>query len=87
MTRLRLLAATAALAAPLTLAACGASEDEPSAADDTTPAASAAAEDAFPVTIEHAFGETTIESRPERIATVAWANHEVPLRSASCRSA
>ena len=31
------------------------------------------------MTIEHAFGETTIESKPERIATVAWANHEVPL--------
>ena len=33
----------------------------------------------FPVTIEHAYGETTIEAQPERIATVAWANHEVPL--------
>ena len=35
--------------------------------------------DRFPVTIEHAYGETTIEAQPERIATVAWANHEVPL--------
>jgi iron complex transport system substrate-binding protein len=34
---------------------------------------------AFPVTIEHAFGETTIDASPERVATVAWANHEVPL--------
>jgi iron complex transport system substrate-binding protein len=34
---------------------------------------------AFPVTIEHAFGETTIDAAPERVATVAWANHEVPL--------
>lgn len=33
----------------------------------------------FPVTITHAFGETTIEARPERVASVAWANHEVPL--------
>jgi len=33
----------------------------------------------FPVTIEHAYGETTITEKPERIATVAWANHEVPL--------
>jgi iron complex transport system substrate-binding protein len=31
------------------------------------------------VTIEHVYGETTIEAQPERIATVAWANHEVPL--------
>ncbi len=34
---------------------------------------------AFPITIEHALGETTIEAQPERVATVAWANHEVPL--------
>jgi iron complex transport system substrate-binding protein len=34
---------------------------------------------AFPVTVAHAYGETTIEAQPERIATVAWANHEVPL--------
>lgn len=33
----------------------------------------------FPVTIHHAFGTTTIEQKPERVATVAWANHEVPL--------
>lgn len=32
-----------------------------------------------PVTIEHALGTTTIESQPERVATVNWANHEVPL--------
>lgn len=41
-------------------------------------AGGAAAQD-FPVTIEHAFGRTTIPERPERVATVAWANHEVPL--------
>ncbi|PZQ47993.1 MAG: ABC transporter substrate-binding protein [Rhodovulum sulfidophilum] len=33
----------------------------------------------FPLTIEHAFGTTTIPERPARVATVAWANHEVPL--------
>lgn len=33
----------------------------------------------FPLTIDHAFGSTTIPERPARIATVAWANHEVPL--------
>jgi iron complex transport system substrate-binding protein len=38
-----------------------------------------AAADAFPVTIEHAFGETTITEQPVRVATVAWANQEVPL--------
>ncbi|UAW97194.1 iron-siderophore ABC transporter substrate-binding protein [Halopseudomonas nanhaiensis] len=33
----------------------------------------------FPVVIHHAFGTTTVTERPERVATVAWANHEVPL--------
>lgn len=33
----------------------------------------------YPVTIEHAFGTTTLTEKPQRIATVAWANHEVPL--------
>lgn len=35
--------------------------------------------DPFPVVIEHAFGTTTITEKPVRVATVAWANHEVPL--------
>lgn len=33
----------------------------------------------YPIVVDHAFGRTIIESRPERVATVAWANHEVPL--------
>ncbi len=33
----------------------------------------------YPITIKHAFGTTVIASKPERVATVAWANHEVPL--------
>ncbi|TDC98476.1 iron-siderophore ABC transporter substrate-binding protein [Actinomadura sp. 7K507] len=34
---------------------------------------------AFPVTIKHALGTTTVPEKPERVATVNWANHEVPL--------
>ena len=33
----------------------------------------------YPITIQHAFGETVIESKPERIATISWANQDVPL--------
>ncbi len=33
----------------------------------------------YPITIKHAFGTTVITKKPERIATVEWANHEVPL--------
>ncbi|WP_040493662.1 iron-siderophore ABC transporter substrate-binding protein [Ilumatobacter nonamiensis] len=32
-----------------------------------------------PITIETALGTATIEEQPERVATVNWANHEVPL--------
>lgn len=33
----------------------------------------------YPITIEHALGETIIEKKPERIATIAWANQDVVL--------
>ncbi|WP_367565158.1 ABC transporter substrate-binding protein [Lacrimispora sp.] len=34
---------------------------------------------AYPVTIEHAFGETVIEKQPERVVTVAFGNQDVVL--------
>ncbi|MDN4161687.1 iron-siderophore ABC transporter substrate-binding protein [Nocardioides abyssi] len=77
MRSLRLLTVSLGAAA-LVLSACGSSEDDAAAAaDDTTSTGSSSAE--FPITIEHALGTTTIEEKPERVATVAWANHEVPL--------
>lgn len=33
----------------------------------------------YPITIKHALGETVIESKPERVVTVQWANHDVVL--------
>lgn len=33
----------------------------------------------YPITIKHAFGETKIESKPERVVTIQWANHDVAL--------
>ena len=35
--------------------------------------------DAFPVTIEHAFGETTIEEEPTRVATLGWTDQDMAL--------
>ncbi|MGM1018224.1 MAG: iron-siderophore ABC transporter substrate-binding protein [Actinomycetota bacterium] len=72
ISRLIGLGATAVLA--VGLAAC--SSTPASTGDDT---AGGASDDAFPVTIEHAFGSTTIEEKPENVASIAWANHEVPL--------
>src|SRR5690554_4882453 len=33
----------------------------------------------YPIVIEHAFGETEIESKPERVVTIQWGNHDVVL--------
>lgn len=70
----RLLAAAASIAVALSLAACGGSSEEAPAATSSGPATAQ-----FPVTITHAFGTTTIDKKPERVASVAWANHEVAL--------
>jgi iron complex transport system substrate-binding protein len=43
-----------------------------------TPAPQEAASE-YPIVIKHAFGETVIESKPERVATIQWANHDVAL--------
>jgi iron complex transport system substrate-binding protein len=48
-------------------AAAGTAED-PGGAGPSTGSA-----DAFPVTIEHAFGDTTIEEEPERVVVLGWA--------------
>ncbi|WP_267421957.1 MULTISPECIES: iron-siderophore ABC transporter substrate-binding protein [unclassified Curtobacterium] len=73
MRPLRPVAVAAAAVAVLLTAACS----------STTPAAegtsSASADGAFPVTIEHALGTTTIDAEPKRVATVQWENQEVPL--------
>ncbi|GAB6930923.1 iron-siderophore ABC transporter substrate-binding protein [Paenibacillus sp. JCM 10914] len=44
--------------------------ETPASADENTE---------YPITIQHAFGETVIDSKPERVATIQWANHDVAL--------
>ena len=72
VSRLLTLAGVALLAIPLTACSSG-------GGGSVGDAASATVSGEFPVTIEHAFGTTIVPERPERVATVAWANHEVPL--------
>ncbi|MGW4944594.1 ABC transporter substrate-binding protein [Actinoplanes sp. NPDC004185] len=71
--RRALTAVAAGLLAATTITACG-SEGDGAAA----PAAPGSAAAAFPVSIEHKFGSTTIEKQPERVVTVGW-NDQDPV--------
>ena len=71
MNRRQALAAGLLLA---TVAACGTTDD-----DAAAPAASGSTAAAFPVSIEHKFGSTTIEKKPERIVTVGWNDQDFVL--------
>ncbi|MDF2803954.1 MAG: hypothetical protein K0S61_3857 [Anaerocolumna sp.] len=91
--KLRKLSSILAIALTISLTACSNSttgtkeNDNASAIEETTTAPTEAATDdtasesqvQYPITIKHAFGETVIESKPERVATISWGNQDVPL--------
>jgi iron complex transport system substrate-binding protein len=63
------------LAAVVTLAACGGDDGGRDATTDSEPSAA----DAFPVTIEHRYGDTVIEEQPTRIVTVGLTEQDALL--------
>lgn len=65
------------LIAAAALAGCGSDEDP--AADAGTSAPQAAA-DAFPVTVEHQFGETTVPEEPKRVVSVGLTEQDTLLQ-------
>lgn len=75
---------TRTLAAPLAalllaaLTACSTGSTASTSAAAPTPAATGDP-DAFPVTLAHAFGETTIEHAPTRVATLGWSDDDMAL--------
>ncbi|WP_174777094.1 iron-siderophore ABC transporter substrate-binding protein [Cryobacterium sp. TMT1-2-2] len=64
--RLTITLAAAASILALGMSGCTAADNA------TAPAGDAAASGSFPVTIEHAFGETTIEKQPTRVVAWGW---------------
>lgn len=68
------LAAATLLVAALTGCSTGSTDAAADAADPTT--TTSVDPDAFPVTIEHALGETTIEAEPTRVATLGWTDQD-----------
>ena len=66
--------AAAVVVLPLTACSTGTTDGASRAS-----ATASADPDAFPVTIDHAFGSTTIEQAPTRVATVSWVNADVAL--------
>ena len=71
-TRIPRLLAAAGLALAFVLTACSSGGDDPSEA-------SGSGAGAFPVTIEHALGSTTIETEPERVVTWGFGSTDAAL--------
>jgi iron complex transport system substrate-binding protein len=78
----------AAMALTLALTACGSSNTStgtqtgtPNQAEAPAPTQNEAveAEAGYPIVIDHAFGQTILETKPERIATISWGNQDLPL--------
>jgi iron complex transport system substrate-binding protein len=76
---------TTLLTAMLILALVGCSGQQtstdpaPTEAPKTETAISEEATSEYPIVINHAFGETVIEEKPERVVTISWANQDVVL--------
>jgi iron complex transport system substrate-binding protein len=62
----------------LALAACSTGATDAEDAADPEPVTDVDP-DAFPVTIKHAYGETTIEEEPQRVATLGWSDQDIAL--------
>ena len=63
----------------LALTGCSTGSTDSTASDSEPTATSSVDADAFPVTIEHALGETTIEEEPTRVVSVGYAEADYPL--------
>ncbi|GAA4729586.1 iron-siderophore ABC transporter substrate-binding protein [Modestobacter marinus] len=68
---------TALLAAALVLSSCGSDSTDDTAAEGADPTAGSSEE--FPVTVETAFGDVTVEEEPTRVVALGWGDAETAL--------
>ncbi|MGW0581506.1 iron-siderophore ABC transporter substrate-binding protein [Streptomyces sp. NPDC002920] len=62
-----------------TAAACGSSDDDSGSSGAAASQSSSASSSAYPVTIQHKYGSTTIKSEPKRIVTVGLTDQDAVL--------
>ena len=74
-----LLGGLAVLAAGPVLAACGSDSAAPAAVTSSDAPSTGPEEGAFPVTITHKYGETTIESAPQRVVCIGYTEQDALL--------
>lgn len=77
MLRRRALLALVSATAAGALTACSTGPTGAGADTASSPAGSTAAAAGFPVTVQHAFGRTTVPARPARVATLGWSDADV----------
>ncbi len=84
--KLKKISSILAIALAISLAGCSNTNNTSSDGDNAAPSEVTGetplnddASSEYPITISHAFGETVIEKKPERVATISWGNQDVPL--------
>lgn len=84
--KLKKIALSLSLASMIFISACSVSKEVQTEAISTEVSVSESTEDTtqeenvtYPIVVKHAFGETVIDKKPERVASIAWSNQDTIL--------